>query len=143
MRTKQDVLDQLVFNVGLEVEQAEDLYESARKYMGYKTEKGVELPKEADAVAFVLGFGGAKEEFVFTYGESPKHVFNGGWTVVEAQSMGIAEALFFQRHPKKGGKNYAACYPEDEWDKTFYPIGKQGNYGKFEMERIVQPNMAQ
>jgi hypothetical protein len=136
-KTKKEVLDQLVFNVGLSVEEAEKLYDLARRFIGYE---GPEGKQEADSVGLILGFGNDIEPFRFTYGTSKIHPFNAGWTTVEAQSSGIAEALLLQKHPKVNGKApYASCYTDDDWCKTY--MRNQGNFGEFEVEKIVQPSL--
>lgn len=136
-KVKREVLEQLVFKVGLSIVEAVNLYEKARKFLGYSgTEK---TPREAGNIAFILGLDNELEEFRFTYGSSSSMPFHAGWTTVEAQSMFIAEALLLQRHPVKDGvKPYGFCYSDDEWYKI--DMRNRGNFGEFEVEKIVQPS---
>gem|GEM_PF-1738652 len=132
--TKEEVLGQLVYSVGLNIDEAANLYEKVRKFMRCK---GAETTKENRIISLMLGFNNDIEEYRFTYAKKESMAFHAGWTTVEAQSRLIAEAIFLQKHPAiKGERSYAFCYNDDEWYKT--SMMDIGNYGEFEVEKIVQ-----
>lgn len=70
------------------------------------------------------------EKFYFTYGTDPKYPFQGGWTLVYATSMAVAQRIFKSIHPNREGSdllNCAWCYTHEQFMKG--NAFKEGNFG--------------
>lgn len=67
--------------------------------------------------------------FYFTYGTEKQYPFQGGWTLVFADSFDIALMVFDAYHPRQenGCINYALMYNEDEFYKS--GMAEKGNFG--------------
>lgn len=68
------------------------------------------------------------ERFYFTYGTHGQP-YIGGWTVVEAENIGIATAAYRAYHQDivPGFLNCGGVYTEDQFMKT--TMSQNGNYG--------------
>lgn len=75
--------------------------------------------------------------FYFTYGTEGQP-FVGGWTVVNARTIGTACAAFRVYHPDKteGTLNCSSIYTEKEFKNTSM-AGPKGNFGAFCHEVIT------
>lgn len=59
-------------------------------------------------------------KFYFTYGTDPNYPYRGGWTEVEAPSLGAAIEIFQQYHPDRPGTGCVNCafyYTQEQWDR--------------------------
>ena len=77
------------------------------------------------------------KKFYFTYGSSKNYPFHGGWTEVIAPNKHMAIGAFNAVHPPRIENiiNCASVYDE----KTFhgFEMSRNGNLGKFCVERLT------
>ena len=66
--------------------------------------------------------------FYFSYGTSDKQAFQGGFTVVYAESLKEAQQKYFEVHPA-GTDAYCDHYTEEQWKETRMSIGHETNLG--------------
>ena len=76
-------------------------------------------------------------KFYFTYGTSKSQPFQGGWTVVNAESRDDAIKLFNQHHPvtEQGLVNCSSIYDEETFKNTIM-YKRNDNFGKTLQETL-------
>lgn len=77
-------------------------------------------------------------KFYFTYGTEGQP-FYGGWSEIEAPTIGIACKVFTAYHPCRGGSDLLNCcsvYTEERFKRTSM-AGPGGNFGYRCHERIT------
>lgn len=82
-----------------------------------------------------------KYVYYFTYGSDKAesgHPYEGGWSVVEAPSMGAAAEIFRAIHPDKhpGRLNCCSVYSSDVWGETIM-AQKGSSFGRGCHEKIT------
>ena len=75
------------------------------------------------------------KKYYFTYGYEG-YPFNGGWTIVRADSRETAIKACEIFHPARSGQifNFAGVYSEEEFKQT--SMYRNGNYGTYTQEFI-------
>lgn len=76
------------------------------------------------------------QRFYFTYGTDSYYPFQGGWTLVYANSKEQAIKTFKEYHPNRDGSPFINCafiYTQDEFEKTEM-YENEDNFGKGLME---------
>ena len=78
-------------------------------------------------------------KFYFTYGQSDRQPFKGGWTEVEAANAEDACRAFRLVHPDRtpGILNCAGIYTEEQFRNTAMHNDHRGNFDRFCVERIT------
>jgi len=76
--------------------------------------------------------------FYFTFGNSGKQVFEGGWVRIKALTFGEAVEKFKARYGERAMRdnfvNCASMYTEEEFKQT--GMAEKGNLGGFEQDYI-------